>query len=158
MIDRHAREQLATAVRQFGIGAITNRQFETAVPKSKDPAIRAVEEYVWRFYDDFLVHRMAGDRALSLGLRRDFARAVIFLKSDLEYNWPSPAARYRDMVSRWIFWGTAGFWHPPIKERNQSGDLRVWPFYSAEDYCRSLKRRCYLGVTRKRPLQKAAEA
>ena len=34
MIDRIARGQLATAVRQFAIGAITNRQFEASVPAS----------------------------------------------------------------------------------------------------------------------------
>lgn len=61
MIDRIARGQLATAVRQFAIGAITNRQFEASVPASKDKAIRSIEDHVWRFYDDFLTQRMSGD-------------------------------------------------------------------------------------------------
>ena len=144
MIDRAARDQLASLVRRFAIGSITNREFEAAMPSSQDAAIGQIEHQVWFFYDDFQTQRLTGRMALSYGLRRDFARMVLFLKSDQEFLWPWPTFNMKRLAARLICALTVGLCRPSFGNRPAVGDLRVWPFLSKNDYHRALKDRHYL--------------
>ena len=72
------------------IGArITNFQFDDAVPKSADPAIREIyNQFLWLLYCDLREHRLIGADKLSQTQRDTAARCVLFLKSGLPYLWP----------------------------------------------------------------------
>lgn len=56
--------------------------------KSRDPAIRAIRDQLWLIYDDFREHRHEGRWKLSARQRNIVLRIILFLKSDLEYQWP----------------------------------------------------------------------
>jgi len=136
MIDRVNRNRLAQSVRQLVSGRMTNLEFDEldvdGTADSGDPAIREVSHYIWHFYDDFKVHRLE----ISNGTRQDFSRAILFLHSNLEFEWPhEPALKrfLRSIVSRF---------HRIDRERidreRLEGNLRYWPFYRKSDYQKAL--------------------
>ena len=141
MIDRNARNHLAERLRHLVTGVITNYRFERLARRSQDPVIWDLEERLaWPVYDDIHEHRLTGPHSLTHGQRRDFARAILFLKTDLEYEWTHKHgvrafinSTFRLRPLRQI---------PPIKL--QCGDVRVWPFYRKADYANALKKRVYL--------------
>src|ERR1017187_4929436 len=141
MIDRNARNHLAERLRHLVAGIITNYQYERLERVSKDTVIWDLEERLaWPAYDDMHEHRLTGPNALTYGQRQDFARAILFLKTDLEYEWAHKRgvrafinSTFRLRPLRQI---------PPIKI--QGGDIRVWPFYRKSDYTDALKTRVYL--------------
>ena len=141
MVDRAARESLAEKLRQLASGAITNFRFEEEYRRSRsDSAIHEIAECLaWPHYDDMSEHRLEGDYALTDGRRKDFARTVLFLKSDCEYRWPKRSGL--------VGWGgffrrafTFGFSRP----RPIGGDVRFWPFWTEEDYRLALEGHPYL--------------
>lgn len=140
MIDRAARNSLAEKLRQLASGAITNFRFEEEYRRSKqDPAVHEIAECLaWPYYDDTCEHRLDGDHALLDGHRKDFARAVLFLKSDCEYRWPkrSGLAGWSGYVRR-IFGMRFG------SPKRDKGAVRYWPFWSETAYRAALKRPPY---------------
>ena len=142
MIDREARENLAERLRKLASGAVTNFEFESRERRSKiDAAICEIEWLLaWRCYDDFKEHRLNGVYALSDGARKDFARAVLFLKGDCEYRWPRRTGL--EFVKRIL---SLGYW----KRTFDNGDVRFWPFFSRSEYEAGLKRHPYLRGSRK---------
>jgi hypothetical protein len=141
MVDRVSRDSLAEKLRQLASGAITNFAFEEGYRRSRtDLALHEIAECLaWPHYDDMSEHRLEGEHALLDGRLKDFARAVLFLKSDCEYRWPKRSGL--------VGWGvyfrrivTSGFSKPKAK----GGDVRFWPFWSEEDYRAALKRQPYL--------------
>lgn len=60
LVDRKARDCAAELLRQFASGRITNFALENRWPKSKDPAVRALESTIWCFYDDLSEHTLQG--------------------------------------------------------------------------------------------------
>ena len=140
MIDRAARESLAEKLRQLACGAITNCAFEEHRRSRTDPAVHEIAECLaWPHYDDFSEHRLVGDYALTDGRRKDFARAVLFLKSDCEYRWPK-----RSGVVGWGGYFRRVFTFGLAKPKVIGGAVRYWPFWSEDDYRDALKRRPYL--------------
>ena len=140
MIDRAARENLGEQLRHLACGTISNFEFENRVRHSEsDPAIQEIANFAWRFYDDFEEHRLAGGWAISEGSRKDFARTVLFLKSDYDYRWPRrhPLASLGWSFRRILSFGS---WTEP----EPKGDIRVWPFWSREEYHEALKHAPYL--------------
>jgi len=146
MIDRRARTRLAERLRQLASGTITNFEFDERQTATKDRAVREIEWLLaWPTYDDTYEHRLEGPHALTLGMRYDFARTVLFLKTDLPYRWERPSA-----VSR--------VWRHlkrMLRDREiktsaivDEGDRRVWPFWSQADYRAALKSPAYLGIKR----------
>lgn len=141
MIDRVSRDSLAEKLRQLGSGTISNFQFESGYLRSPvDMAIREIADgLAWGYYCDCEEHRLDGEHALTDGVRRDFARAVLFLKSDLEYRWPprtgfeAGQAAFRRLI-------TFGLWRPKVV----IGDRRFWPFWSSEEYHAALNHAPYL--------------
>lgn len=141
MIDRHARDVLAEKLRQLASGTITNFRFEEEIRHSKsDPAIHEIAECLaWPYYDDSTEHRLDGDHALLDGHRKDFARAVLFLKTDFEYRWPK-----RSGLAGWSGYVRRLFGMPLSSPKRSMGAVRFWPFWSEEDYREALKRHPYL--------------
>ena len=144
MIDRVARNQLAERLRHLASGLSSNDRFEDLARASNDRAIAELEwRLAWPVCDDLHEHRLTGEHALTGGQRRDFARGILFLKSDLEYEW---------LIRR----GLRGFINsgfrlrplrriPPVKV--EGGDLRVWPFYRRTDYAKAIRTWPYLRGT-----------
>jgi len=141
MIDRKARNHMAERLRHLAAGVMTNYRFESLRRRSKDTVIWDLEERLaWPCYDDLHEHCLTGGHALSYGYRRDFARAILFLKTDLEYEWT-----HKQGVRAFI---NSTFRLRPLRQippmRVQGGDVRVWPFFRKSDYTDALKSRVYL--------------
>ena len=149
MIDRVARDNLAERLRHLAGGAISNYKFEKRAVHTKDKAVCEIEWLLaWPSYDDFHEHTLDGKWSLTSAARRDFARAVVFLKTDLPYKWPRHSAVAR--VWRWIrnlFKARSSHSKPePIED----GASSVWPFWSIAEYRLALKSPPYLNG-KKRP-------
>jgi hypothetical protein len=149
MIDYEARRRLAIGVRQLAIGRITNDEFEGLyahdAARSCDPAVRAVFwQGAWLLYSDFQQIRYTGRNRLPKDTRRHIARWILFLRSQLPYEWP---------LERW--WQRLA-WVPvhvvtlglSARLRNKrwqaSGEFAVWPFRRWTDYRAALRRLPYL--------------
>jgi hypothetical protein len=133
MIDRHARDLAAEAVRDFMEGSISNKEYERRFPRSKgDPALWAIYSQVWFCYSDILEHTLTGKHALNDERRAVMERCLLFLKSDLEYQWPLPKIRLRYGILRLLGFGWL------LKRRQEVemgiGDMDVWPFLKRADY------------------------
>jgi len=141
MIDRPARDNLAERLRHLASGTMTNYAFEDSGIKTMDEAIREIEfRLAWPRYDDLHEHTLTGGYAITRGSRLDFARTILFLKTDLPYEW-----------KRQI--GIRGFLNsifrlfPPTRRARlivDNGDLRVWPFLKYSDYKQALDHQPYL--------------
>ncbi len=93
MVDQEARRQYAELVRQFVSGRMTNDEYEDrykSVQQDRDDvAISAVYYELWFLYDDFKMHRLTGTHRLDRENRHTIAKAVLFLQSGEEYQWPN---------------------------------------------------------------------
>ena len=135
MVDRDRRDQLARAIRRLAAGLITNDEFEgatTALGRSQDTAIRSLRHAAWGLYDDVREHRLEGHFRLGKAERRELARWVVFLKSNLEYEWPDLARWFLLLVlPNLLTFGLIGrlirWWH------DRRGDARSWPFIREQD-------------------------
>lgn len=134
MIDRQARDNLAERLRHLASGTMTNYVFEDTGIRSEDAVIDEIESRLaWPCYDDTPEHRLSGSHALTDGARLDFARAILFLKSDLPYEWRLHRG-IRGLLSR--------LFREALPE--QRGDMCVWPFFRESDYREALQRQPYL--------------
>lgn len=156
MIDRAARDRLATSLRQLITGNITNDQFEARTPESRDdPAIVALADMAWLLYSDMKQHALVGPDSIGPSDRREVLRWIVFLDSDLEYRWPrmslpglQPLRRVRPALTRWLNW-------PNAVSAEQAacflaaGDHAAWPFISRADYKQALRAPRRLAGTRR---------
>ena len=91
MITRHARDVAADLLRQLAEGMISNDEYERRYPAAKDDsALQAIFAVVWLFYSDTSDHTLTGQYSLNDDNRLLFQRCILFLKSDLEFQWPLP--------------------------------------------------------------------
>jgi hypothetical protein len=94
MVDQAARRKYAELVRQFISGRMTNVEYEARYGElrhsSQDKAFHEINsELLWSLSDDVLTHRLTGVYHLDSADRRTAARAVLFLQSGQEYQWPA---------------------------------------------------------------------
>ena len=148
MIDPSARKKLAERLRHLATGQITNDAFEDAAVRTKDMAVREIEwRLAWPHYDDMHEHKLTGEFTLTDGIRRDFARAILFLQTDLEYEW-----KHRVGVRGFL---NSSFHLRPLRRtppiRTEGGDLRYWPFYRRSDYSAARKVPKYLSGRKGQP-------
>jgi GNAT superfamily N-acetyltransferase len=149
MIDKVARRQAAEAIRHFLAGRISNEEFVCRYPRSEDPIIRALDDTLWGFYDDFREHTLTGEFAVPAGLRRQVIRWVMFLYTDEEYRWPgigAPGMRAYYQPS-WLS-RVIGF-SKYVEQRTATfmaqGDYDVWPFLKRVDFDRARRKPVLLG-------------
>jgi hypothetical protein len=139
MIDRHARDIAADAVRDFMQGSISNKEYERRFPTAKgDPALWAIYANLWFCYSDVSEHTLTGKHALGDDSRAILERCVLFLRTDLEFRWPPPKFRLRYGILRLLGLGQ-------IVKRWEGGDVsigdvEVWPFLRKADYERALSK------------------
>ena len=141
MIDRDGRNKLAELVRGLASGLITNDQFEDSIPSSNDKAISEVYcKGAWFLYDDLRGYKLKGKYALSAEDKSVVARWVLFLKTDLEYEWPSPLFR-----ERFLHFASLGLFGKSTKELwNETGIIELWPFLSEAQLIEAKKGKGYL--------------
>lgn len=135
MVDTHARREFAEALRQLLSGTINNIEFDRRdFEDTRDPGIFAIWYSVWLCYDDFEVHPFE----LMEGQTLDLKRCILFLHTDLEYEWPDRepgfkrvARTIRDMLRRIVGITPAA--------RTVQLDYTVWPFARRSDYEEALR-------------------
>lgn len=138
MIDRRNRDHMAQAIRSLASGLVTNDAFDDErVPRpfGEDLAIREIYwSGVWPLYGDMQCYRLRGKDALSDEQRRWLARCVMFLKTDLPYEWPTLSRRdavalfFKNLVSL----GKAR--KDYLDALSAAGDREVWPFLRMADF------------------------
>jgi len=92
MIDRQSRDRLAELLRRLVGGRITTAAFANAgdefAPESPDAGVRDVFAAADSLYSDLRDDRLRGRRRLAPDLRRKMVTAVVFLHTDIQYEWP----------------------------------------------------------------------
>jgi hypothetical protein len=133
MIDRKARDLLAENYRHLISGQITNDQFEDRLLKSKDAGVEEIfHRGAWPLYDDLHEHKLTGKWAIPKESKPIAARFILFLKTDLEYEWPR--------TSKLLNFGFLF----QLKKIFRKDNYSVWPFYRRSDYEQALKSKPYL--------------
>ena len=142
MIDREFRDQAAWALRRFIDCEIDNIDFENELPhkplfgkkRVADPALRAIEDYVWHWYDDLSVHKLDGLHKLDDEERALGERCVLFLKSDIEYEWRNFRFVPGDLFSMELASQLPLDQQLAMNLNQPEGDVSVWPFFRRADY------------------------
>lgn len=167
MIDRARRDQLADAIHGLLWGQYTNDEFDDwlfgsgfnpyAEPSEyEDRLVGPVVERVWCLYSSATLwpYRLTGPHRLPQSLRRDVLRWILFLRSDLAYEWPVmhivnrdllPAGCLVSLFTLGLASGSASL--PPQVERQKqmfeaAGDVEVWPFIRTADFARCHREVC----------------
>jgi len=133
MVNRHARYIAAEALREFMEGSISNREYERRFPKTKDdPALWAIYSNIWFCYSDLSEHTLTGKHALNDEHRAILERCLLFLSSDVEFQWPPPKFRLWYGILRLLAVRRT------LKQREEEemsiGDVDVWPFLRKAEY------------------------
>jgi len=145
LIDRASRDSLAQLARHFVAGRITNDELEGRLPDSGDPAIHEIWwNALWGLYDDLHEHRLVGRYYIPKESRTDLARCILFLKTDLEYEWTAypPEPKILSGLLSILTLGTAN--RVMARRWRRQGDSSVWPFIREADYREALERPPYL--------------
>lgn len=136
MVDRMKRDVAAGVLRKFLDGAITNDEFERCFPtQDEDPGLSAIKTNIWTLYSDLYEHRLSGNHSPPADTRVFIERCILFLKSDLEFQWPVPRIRLsnlknvivekaRRLLGESVRVGADG----------APNDEDVWPFFTKQDY------------------------
>ena len=144
-IDRQARTTLAESTRWLIGARITNFQFDDAVPRSADPAIREIyNQFLWLLYCDMREHRLVGKDKLSQEQRNVTTRCVLFLKSGLPYSWPVLSRGRSALLTlgNVLTLGLAGRLY--FRRLKSAGEMQVWPFLDQSQYAAALAAPVYL--------------
>lgn len=94
MVDSDLRASLSQDVRRLVTGRMTNDEFDDAYyeqyDSSDDRAVREISGFCYSLYssDLLLPMRLRGRHALDPDTKCSCTRAVLFLRSGLEYEWP----------------------------------------------------------------------
>ena len=150
MIDRARRDRMAELLRHFAAGLLTNDEIEDRLHPiisrpfdiRTDPALWAVRTRAWFLYDDTRCHRLRGKWELAPEARQEICRWIVFLYSNLEYEWP-----VRSFISIPAFLvnlltlGMASLFLPKLMRRHYEsmGEWRLWPFIRRNDFERALR-------------------
>ena len=139
MIDRHARDLAAEAIREFTEARISNREYERRYPRNKeDAALWGIYQNIWFSYSDISKHTLAGKHALTAEGRAVVERCLLFLKSDLEFEWPATRLRLWYPLLRLI--GLGRIVNRKVEKEMSVGDVEVWPFLNKAQYKEAVRR------------------
>jgi hypothetical protein len=104
MVDRQARSELAICLLRLVTGEMTNGEFDDryeAWEDSNDAAVAEISTFGWQLYSDTNQYRLKGWHAVSDELRQMADRALLFLQTDLDYEWPRNVKGVVPFVSLW---------------------------------------------------------
>lgn len=135
MVDKHARKRLAEEVRHLVAGLTTNDEFEARIfsIKTADAGYWAVVDQAWGLYSDLYNHTLKGSHTLSEADRQIVCRFVLFLHSDLEFEWPRhPCIGFTRLLASILSFGKI----PRYFDRKwkSAGDFEVYPFIRRRDF------------------------
>jgi hypothetical protein len=106
MIEKAARMELAVSLRRLVAGEMTNDEFDDRYEiwlHSEDAAIAEIARFGWSLYSsDLFPYRLRGRYAVDDATRQAADRAILFLQSGLEYEWP------KDICAPIPFWALFG--------------------------------------------------
>ena len=174
MVDNNRRKKLALHLRHLSTGQISNNQFEKRITKdvtygwlpeqyyrakeskTDDPIFRPILEFSWCLYNDTYNHKLTGKHKLSNEQTKEIARFILFLNSDLEYDWTyvditNPVIRFSftDILKSIISFGQH-YRDLNLKREEEfelmkkAGDFELWPFKTRIQYEEQLKRQPFL--------------
>ncbi len=147
MIDRPSRDRLSAQLRRYMCGRITNWELDDTEDELKEDSDRAIAQIVWLTYSDIPKFRAVGVRRVDEGTRTTYERCILFLDSELEYEWPGWNPKGRPWflwLRNWLSSGRAmrEFCEAEAAEDQEwrnAGDVEVWPFIRRQDYEQALK-------------------
>lgn len=148
MIDRTSRDRLASALRHYVSGRITNDDLDDLVVDWRDRGAAVIKDRSWCLYDDTNYddtkqHRASGRHYLPKPARDEIGRWILFVESDLEYT--GPEFNFIQIVNWPMNLLTFGWWERQKQKRfdefTTAGDLTVWPFASRADCEQALAQR-----------------
>ena len=134
MVIAEKRRLASDLIAKYLSREITNDELSEDFPRDRrDPALEAIWWNLWPHYDDTHSHKAEGKHQLSAEAIDLFARCIIFLHSDLEYEWPP----HKWMGFEYLLWRVLGRGkriEQKFDEFKSHGDFEVWPFVRREDY------------------------
>lgn len=138
MVNRGKRDLARHLVEKFLAGEITNDDLVNDYPcrEKDDRVIVAIYDRLWGFWDDRHTHKLTGKHELTPEARALFERCIVFLNSDLEYEWPPlewrsfSQAFLRLIGLRRIADRRGDEWTQKVRK---IGKWEVWPFIRKED-------------------------
>jgi hypothetical protein len=183
MVDKERRKKLALHLRHLSVGIISNDEFEDRVmadvthgwlpeqyyrakeTKFDDPIIKPMLELCWCLYSDTKRHKLIGRHKLSNEQLKSIARYILFLHSDLEYEWsyidvtnPLIKLSLKDLLLTIVTLGQnvrneMSKREQQVKEIEKTGDIDVYPFFRRGDYDEQLTVQPFLNGQRKAKVQ-----
>jgi hypothetical protein len=144
MIDAEARRELALRLRRLASGRITNAEYEEPwIHRASDEAVTACFHAGWTLYSDNRTYRLRGRHALPPAARAAVGRCVLFLHSNLPYEWPAQRVSVGGLLRAIVTLGASRKAGRAAWERR--GEVSIWPFLRQSDYEAALQRPHYLG-------------
>jgi hypothetical protein len=144
VIDRNARDAYAELLRHFASGRMTNREYEDETDRivlpgnTGDLALREIWLWTWQLYDDVRTHELTGRWALAADDRKCLARAVIFLYTDVEYEWPKTKL-FAGCLMNLLTFGLWGMWISHSRKTEFERKRQVWPFADVSSLDKALQ-------------------
>ncbi|MEO8236021.1 MAG: hypothetical protein ABI549_11450 [Flavobacterium sp.] len=174
MVNKERRKKLAYHLRHLSIGLITNDEFENYITddvsfgwlpeqyyrakesKFDDGIIRPILELSWSLYSDLEDQKLKSKNKLSNEQLKEIAKYILFLNSDIEYQWPyfdtiNPIIRFSfsEHISNFLSFGK--YYKTKMNEKEKKftemqkiGDFHYWPFINKEQYGEQLKNHPFL--------------
>ena len=174
MIDHERRKKLALHLRHLSVGLISNDEFENGImdditkgwlpeqyrrskqAKFDDKIIVPMLELCWGLYSDTKNYKLTGSYQLPERSLKIIARSILFLHSDIEYEWPefdftNPLIRFsiKELFTTVLTLGK--YYRDKKQEQNQSylayqklGTHQHWPFFKLADYNEQLTKQPFL--------------
>ena len=98
-MDIELRRRLSQDLRRLVTGRISNDEFDEIhqrCSESNEEAVRSIAEFGYGLYSSELLlpYRLTGFHAVGPATRRTAARCVLFLRSELSYEWPALPERW----------------------------------------------------------------
>lgn len=132
MIDQMARKIAACLLNEFRLGTISNEEYERRYPESEsDSSVFEIYRQIWFLYSDIREHKLTGKYKLNIEQSEFVERCILFLRNDVEFEWPSP--RFNPWQSLLRFLG----FREKIDEA-ANGEENVWPFNEKAQYEQAL--------------------
>lgn len=171
MVDKQRRKKLAFHLRQLSVGQTTNDDFEYGIVEemtdgwlpdqyyrsknavNDDAIIIPMLELCWGLYDGTRRHKLIGSDKLAPESLKAIAVCILFLHSDLKYEWPPidtvPHFSLADLLMAVLTLGYSVKIKRGEMEKNYlkwqaAGDFNVWPFFSQADYKKQLEQLSFL--------------
>src|SRR5437667_4707124 len=131
MVDRIQRDAASRVLRSFMDGAITNGEFEAQFPRSEeDSALPAIKANVWMLYSDLHRHKLTGKHEPNAETRALLERCVLFLETNLEFEWPAPKIGLSNILPNLWLQAKARLGGSPSRERSHVREMKTCGHFS----------------------------